>query len=263
MRQRLSTTLRTARIRREIERWERMRRLYFARFAYPQLIPMPEGKRIVILSPHPDDDVIGAGGTLSKHHAKGCHITSVVLTDGEACDAEESTSTIRARRRAETQRAAELVGIDEVVFLGEPDGAVADRDAAARNLRDCLLRTVPELVYVPMFLDNHPDHRATTALLARAVRGTNLTFACCAYETWSPLVPNILVDITEHMPTKKNAIAAHASQLAKVDYVDMVQALNRYRTAQFSRKIMFAEAFFLSQSSLYLSLWKDVHGKGR
>lgn len=260
MRGTIGAMLRNARIRREVEKWRRMCRLYSERFAHPKLIGIPEGKRIVVLSPHPDDDVIGAGGTLSKHHAQGCHITSVVLTDGEAGHPENSTRETGICRRGEAGRAADLIGIDEVVFLGEPDGALASRDPGVSHLRDCLIRTAPDVVYLPMFLDNHPDHRAATALLARAMLGTDLEFTCCAYETWTPLIPNILVDITEHMPIKINAIAAHESQLAHIDYVALVQGLNRYRTAQFSRKIEFAEAFFMSSSSQYLSLWGEVDG---
>jgi LmbE family N-acetylglucosaminyl deacetylase len=254
--------LRTGRIRREVLKLERMRRQFFARFAYPKLTGLPEGERILVLSPHPDDDVIGAGGTLSQHHTQGCHVTSIVLTDGEAGCPEVSTGETRGRRRAEARKAADLIGIDETVFLGEPDGGLAGNDSCAARIRDCLVRIAPHVVYLPTFLDNHPDHRATTALLAGALQGTALEFMCCAYETLTPLLPNILIDISEHMTIKLKAIAAHESQVSRVDYQDVVRGLNRYRTAQFSREIAFAEAFYASGSSEYVSFWKEIEPSG-
>ena len=51
------------------------------RLSDPRLISRPPGSHVLVLSPHPDDDAIGPGGTLVKQHEAGCTLTSLVLTD--------------------------------------------------------------------------------------------------------------------------------------------------------------------------------------
>ena len=53
----------------------------------------------------------------------------------------------------------------------------------------------PEIVYLPFFLEEHPDHRAATALLAAAVQDGKHAFQCNGYEVWTPLFPNCFVKI--------------------------------------------------------------------
>ncbi len=222
---------------------------------WPTLLDRPPGQRMLILAPHPDDEAISCGGTIIKHTTAGDSVTCVYLTDGSQGDPDcPDLVQVKHTRRREAQAAAKVLGLNDLVFLDGPDGALAATPELVAALRAVLDERQPDLVYVPFFLDAHPDHRATNDLLATVVTTGDFRFRCCAYETWSPLIPNILVDISGQMETKLHAIGQHHSQMAHVDHIGLARGLSRYRTAQYSRQIEYAEAFYLSDARDYLTL---------
>lgn len=250
--------LRRRRIGRNVRKQMVWWNLYMARFSCPRLVGVPPGRQILTLSPHPDDDVIGVGGTLVKHHQAGCRLTTLVLTDGGAGDPEYKRSEVVQMRQQEQQAAAAHLGINRIIFWDEPDGALAPNDANAKRLRSVLSDVQPDLVYVPSFLDVHPDHRVVTSLLARALQDTDLSFTCGIYETNTPIVPNVLVDISGEMDTKLQAVGEHRSQQEYVDYLDIVRAKGRWRSDAFSRSVQYVEAFYVDNVHDYLALWQQA-----
>ncbi|NLF01949.1 MAG: hypothetical protein GX601_13330 [Anaerolineales bacterium] len=244
--------LRRRRVGRDIRALAAWRRLAGGHFSHPRVIALPPGQRVLVLSPHPDDETIGVGGTLLKHHQAGCQVTVAVLTDGAAGALGRQRIEVTSRRQAEARAAAQVLGVDRLIFEDVPDAGLADMDPA--RLRALLEETAPDLVYLPFFLDNHPDHRALTPLLARALRGASLDFACCAYETWSPVAPNILVDISETLAGKQEALACYRSQLETRDYTRMVAAMAVYRGALAPVQKLAAEAFAMGSVRQYLAL---------
>lgn len=232
--------------------------LYTARFSYPRLIELPAGRRVLTLSPHPDDDVIGVGGTLVKHHQAGCALTTLVLTDGGAGDPGRERADLAQVRQSEQRAAATQLGIDSVLFWGEPDGGLAADEENARRLRTVLDDVQPDLVYLPPFFDRHPDHRVVTALLYVALQGTGLEFDCGIYEAGTPIAPNVLVDVSAQMETKLQAVREHRSQVELVDYPDLVRAVGRWRSGAFSRTVQYAEALYVDSVHSYFGLWHQV-----
>lgn len=185
-------------------------------------------QRILVLSPHPDDDVIGAGGTLHRYHQKGAHITSLYLTDGRAGSRTYAESELIAIRQAEARQAADIVGIDQLIFLDHRDSELALTPETLKELTQVLEKTRPEAVFLPFFLDDHADHMATNRIfLAAAERYPNCL--CYAFGLWR-LLPtyNFTVDITNCIDLKKQAIQAHASQVAECDLVGGSLGISKY-----------------------------------
>lgn len=242
--------------------WTAALRLEAARFDYPPLLERPPGSRVLILAPHPDDDAIGAGGTLVKHGRAGACLTTAVLTDGSAGVPGRPRAEVAALRRGEQEAAARHLGVERLVFWDEPDGGLVPRESTAARLQALLREVEPDCIYLPCFLDAHPDHRAVTPLLARALGPRPRDLTCVAYESWTPLLPNALVDVTAQMEVKLRAIAEHRSQLARVAYDELVRGLNRWRSGAYSRTVAFAEAFFIDEVAAYLALWRRVTGGG-
>lgn len=197
----------------------------------PALVERPEGRRPVVLSPHPDDEVIGCGGTLLKHVAAGEQPTVVHLSSGE-----RSVSSDRDTREREARAAASLLGV-EVRFLGWPDGGIGDQD-----LGPLLCELAPDLVYCPFPFDAHRDHRGAAAALARAAGGAGVE-RVALYEVWTPLAANTLVDIGAQLDRKLDALRCYSSALASVDYVHTCTGLAAYRSAQGLSGRGYAEAF--------------------
>jgi LmbE family N-acetylglucosaminyl deacetylase len=232
----------------------------------------PSNERIVVLAPHMDDEVIGCGGTLARHIACGSHVTVVFLTDGRgggaASNAAAGKASIATTRKHEAQLALAELGITQMVFLDAEDGRLSAEDGRLSAnadlvdaLRSALIAARPDIVYLPFFLEEHPDHRAASALLSEAVSGAGMSFQCHGYEVWTPLFPNCLVRIDETVEAKRRAIGHYQSQLAEADYLHTALGLNAYRSSALADgECRYAEAFYAVSLSQYLDLFRSYGG---
>jgi LmbE family N-acetylglucosaminyl deacetylase len=224
-------------------------------FHGPTLDWDPGREKVVVLAPHMDDEIIGCGGTIARHVDMGADVTVVYLTDGrrgsgglfklQGAALRAAEEALVLTRKEEARLALGCLGVQKLVFLDAPDTELADNSAVAAQLRTVLSDIRPSLVYVPCFLEHHPDHRAASAVLAAACAGTELDFMCFGYEVWTPLFPNCLVWIDATIERKRLAMAQYRSQLD--DANDLMHAMNglaAYRSVVRSRKQgRFAEAF--------------------
>lgn len=123
----------------------------------------PTWREALVVSAHPDDDVLAVGDLLRGLQSAGMALRSIVVTDGERSAPASvfgSAETLGRLRRAELRRAYLDLGIDPAVgWLGLPDGAVAGHEAeVARHLSE---RVGPDtLLLAPWRRDGHPDHDA-------------------------------------------------------------------------------------------------------
>lgn len=211
--------------------------------AWPKLVKKPRGRNIVVLAPHIDDEIIGCGGTLCKHIDSGDRVSVIYMTDGSrgTKNFEEDTELCR-QRRAEAAASNQILGIRSSFFLDLADGSEQPWDEAAPKLAALLRQLSPQLIYLPPYYDLHADHRKTNALLRLAA--PEYSGNLCVYEVWTPIQPNLLVNITPQMERKLAAIRACTSQLAAVPYDEMLLGLNAYRAAfLFTPQAKYAEAF--------------------
>jgi N-acetylglucosamine malate deacetylase 1 len=225
------------------------------------LVWEPGAERVVVLAPHMDDEIIGCGGTLARHAARGALITVVFLTDGAGGgtpEASDPAASLTAVRKREAQRALSVLGIDRLEFLDAPDGALASAGAyLTERLRAILQAGRFDLAYLPFFLEEHPDHRAASRVLLDAARGGEFALECMGYEVWTPLFPNCLVNIDTTVERKREALSHYRSQLAEADYAHTQLGLNSYRSAAFlGGTCRYAEAF----CALPLDQYRELYG---
>jgi LmbE family N-acetylglucosaminyl deacetylase len=199
---------------------------------------------VVVIAPHPDDESIGCGGTLSLHTLKGDRVTAVYLTSGEFGLKQMPPAEACLTREAEARKAAKILGLADPLFLRLPDWQLADHlETAARSLAPLLKRESPELIYVPHPLEWHPDHKAAVRICWAALDQINQCPTVRAYEIWTPLsVFDHLENVDSTMPHKLRAIRAHRSQLAQLPYDRAIRGLNEYR-GTISGRCRFAEVF--------------------
>jgi N-acetylglucosamine malate deacetylase 1 len=234
----------------------------------PALLWRPEGRRIVVLAPHMDDEIIGCGGTLYKHIQRGATVTVIYMTDGRYGGKLPSRAAGERRggqnlgldiRRREALLAMETLGIQDSIFLDAEDGQLSSAQGLPDRVKQILESIGPDLVYLPFFLEEHPDHRAVSQILMEATEGISCEFDCCGYEVWTPLFPNCLVEISDAVVVKKQALQHYQSQLVENDYLHAALGLNAYRAIALSQKHGgFVEAFFMASLKDYRALYK-VH----
>ncbi len=214
------------------------------------------GKNILVLSPHPDDDIFGCGGMLHKQHQGGSVITSVYMTDGRK-GGEGNPEELVWTRREEAKRAAAIIGINETIFLDNRDGELICSADSVSKMTSILDTVRPDAVYLPFLLDNHPDHLATNDIFVTAVGQFKSELMCYGYEVWTPLAaPNCVVDISKELSVKLTAIKQHESQLKDINLLNAFLGLSQYRSIISGLKEGNAEAFMRCRVSEYRKLWK-------
>ena len=127
---------------------------------YPRLVRFEDlPRRVLVLAAHPDDEVLGCGGMIAAHAARGDSVKVLVLTDGGA----------REQREAESRAAVSRLGTVEIAFSGLPDGRLGGESQLVGLLERELAACAPELVYAPAPSELHSDHRALSRALLAAL----------------------------------------------------------------------------------------------
>jgi LmbE family N-acetylglucosaminyl deacetylase len=223
-------------------------------FGDPPFIAAPTARRVLVLCPHPDDESVGCGGTLALLSAAGAAVHVVYATDGEATrGGAESMAEIAGKRQGEATAACKILGTELVTFLSLPDGALHEhQDELQLRLSSILAAVAPEMVLLPWFGDDHPDHRSMDQAFAAVVADRPVA-EVWGYETWTPLPPRRIVDITATVGTKRAAMAEHRTAAQAFDLEAMV-GLSRYRSLQGLMGAGWAEAFLTGPSAEYLRM---------
>ena len=131
-----------------------------------------------------------------------------------------------------------MLGTRPPRFLGLPDGALASHlDSLRASLRELVTELEPQAVIAPWELDGHTDHRAVHDALPTDVE-------VWGYETWTPLTPTWLVDVSAVFERKERALACYATAHQAFD-VGAMLALNRYRSVHGLMGRGHAEAYFV------------------
>jgi N-acetylglucosamine malate deacetylase 1 len=224
---------------------------------------------VVVLAPHMDDETLGCGGTIARHVQAGAEVSVIFLTDGRHggpgwagmsdLERDRKQRELIDIRKQEAQCAGKVLGVRSIVFLDAEDTRLHLDTRVPELLRDILGREQPTFVYLPSFLEQHPDHRAASGVLLAAVAGTRLEFECRGYEVSTPLFPNRVINIDATIELKKRAIACYQSQLEQMDYLHAAIGLNAHRSMMLGGKAgQFAEAFYALPLAEYLNLYRAV-----
>ncbi len=185
---------------------------------------------VLVLSPHPDDETLGCGGTILHHRAAGDEVRVVFLTSGEAGGHGAEPEETARIREAEARAAMAVLDVGGVEFWHEPDGHLRARQAVVDRLVTRLSEDRTDRVYVTHPTESHPDHRAAGRIAVRAARAAPHDVSVLGFEIWTPLPDmDVIVDITAHVDAKFEAVACYASQNAVVGFEAAFRGLARYR----------------------------------
>lgn len=215
--------------------------------------------KILIFAPHNDDEVLGAGGTLSKFADQGNDVFVCEVTSGE-------NKVIVDKIKSEALKAHAIIGVKQTFFLDLP--VVAINQVPVSEINEKMLEIVkivdPEIAFIPHKGDIHTDHVevAKSAMVAlRPVTAPNLK-AIYTYETLSEtewnipsvenaFIPNVWSDITNYLEIKLQAMNCYQTQIKEFPHprsLEAIEALAKYRGSNICVK--YAESFMLIRSLL-------------
>ena len=214
-----------------------MRRLHRITHRMPLMLRQVQKSVVLVVAPHMDDDVIGAGGTLLLHRQLGSETHVVFCAAGDSPE-------IDATRKAEARRAGKAMGFASLEWLDLPDGSLSLHEPEMVNQLSRHLQVhAPQQVFCPFVSDHHRDHSAVAQAVALAICKTGWGGDVWCYEVWSPLWPNVSVDISDVQGLKREVIEIYASQTAGLHYTDGILGLNSYRGLKVN--VAHAEAFYV------------------
>ena len=216
---------------------------------------------VLVIAPHPDDEVLGCGGVVARHAANGDEVHVVIVTRGIP---ELFASSHVEKAREEARAASELLGVSNLRFLDFP--APRLNVVANHELADCIRAiinaTQPSTVYMPHHGDLHADHRAVhraTLVAARPLSACPvlklLSYECPSETEWGSseycFIPTVFVDISSYLQSKQKALACYQSQLEAPPHsrsLQTIEHLARLRRSTIS--VDAAEAFVLVREIL-------------
>ena len=183
---------------------------------------------VLVIAPHPDDEVLGCGGSIVRHVEAGRVVHVLYLTSGERGSPHHTPEQLLPIRESEAVNAAQElgIGVSDLHFSRFPDGCIQPADLGQVGVVVRLLREVrPALVYLPHAGDTSFDHRTGFELGWRALGmagsrnfpewGTDPHWVptVLGYEVWAAIgQPVYFEDVTTVLDRKMVALACYASQ---------------------------------------------------
>jgi LmbE family N-acetylglucosaminyl deacetylase len=223
----------------------------------PQLAADFNSNPVLVLAPHPDDEIIGPGGTLRRHILAGAEVTIVILTDGR-WGGYNKDGKLPDKRKEESRNAAKILGARDPIFFDAMDAHLIEDSSVPAKLERIITDTNPKYIYLPALTDGHPDHWATNSHLHSLLSKLRPDAIIRGYEVWTPTLANILVDIAETAEIKKQAIEAFPTQTASHDYTAAALGLNKYRSLQHLNGRSYSEGFMQLTPAEFDELFKSA-----
>ena len=191
---------------------------------------MRQHSKILVVAAHPDDEVLGCGGTIAKHALEGDEVHCLILGEGitsrysERNEAEEQLKELKSQ----AEKAAKILGIKEVLFKDFPDNRfdTVPLLTIIKAVEEVKEKIQPDTVYTHHLGDLNIDHRLTfDAVLTacRPVKGETVrriySFEVPSSTEWSSpdaddyFMPDVFVDIAATLSKKIEALEAYSGEI--------------------------------------------------
>lgn len=215
-------------------------------------------KRALFIVAHPDDEVLGAGGTIKRLTSSGIHVSLLVFTDGVSSrykniNDPEQLNECGVKKLSRTQalhKTSKLLGIERVSLLDFPDNELDSISTLtlAKEIEAAIDETRPNLIFTHSVNDLNQDHRAVsyaTDVASRPIINVKLppsdklhavlkfrVISACEYNFYNQFKPNLFLDIESYLDIKKEALTLYSEELCKYPHPRSEEGLDI--TANFS-----------------------------
>lgn len=220
-------------------------------------------RTVLVLAPHPDDEVIGAGGTLVRLVRAGARVVCVQATDGSAGAALERSPEAERReaRMREAVAVGQRAGFAETQLWREDNRAFRATPALIARMAELLERERPALVFAPFITEAHEDHITLLRILAAALERVPDVAAACevfSYEVWSVVPCNRWCDVTAQMPTLEELLFEYDVAMRIDDFVRFCADRGLFHSYTLRGTPGYLEAFHAVPAARYASLLATV-----
>ena len=227
-------------------------------------------KKILVVAAHPDDEVLGCGGTIAAHARSGDEVHVVIMAEGVTSRSQQRDTEMHRRELGSladvARKANALLGVTSVTLHSLPDNRMdsLDRLDVIKLVEGEVERVSPEVVYTHHAGDLNIDHRIVHESVLTACRPqpgrpvkTLLFFEVPSSTEWMPgtsapfFAPNWFVDISECLEVKLKALECYQTEMHSWPHARSLEALEhlaRWRGASIGMEA--AEAFVLGRNMI-------------
>lgn len=201
--------------------------------------------KVLVLAPHPDDEVIGCGGSLDILNNKGSEIQIIYITNGvpKKIDNFEKETLIRKQEAVELNKKENF--LSPIFFDLETRKVQYNSVTKANNLKLIIKNFKPELIFVPFIIDRADDHVYTNKLLYEVLK--DLFFKECkifSYQVSNFINLNCYINITDVFEKKIKMMQCYKSVLHQTNYINLFKGLNLYNSFFVKKHNQDKEEFF-------------------
>jgi LmbE family N-acetylglucosaminyl deacetylase len=169
------------------------------------------GQRVLVVAPHPDDEVLGCAGTIAKHLSQGDQVEILIVTDGRLSRARNLKPQHMAETREDEAKAASaLLSGAKLHWLGLEEGDWK-QERFERSLAQIMESYRPDYIYGPCWLDYHPEHCKVAQGLAQCLSSETCVRIYTLHVPLNDLV-NLRIDVEQQMPLIRKTFEVYATQ---------------------------------------------------
>lgn len=219
-------------------------------------------KKVLVIAAHPDDEVLGMGGTIAKLVKSGCVVDVMIVTDGSSSQYRDSDrlDEIISAKKKETRNCADILGVRDIYYGELPDMKLDTTPHIRINqvIEDVIDKVQPDTVFTHFWGDVNLDHQnvyKSTLVAVRPVMGQVVKELYCyrvpSSTEWTPnkadtmFMPNYLVDIEKFAEQKYKAFACYSTELREYPHPRSIQHLREIDKAAGLRVGMLAAEEFV------------------
>lgn len=206
-------------------------------------------KKVLVIAAHPDDEVLGCGGTMAKLAADGCEVNVLIVTDGSSSQYADSDNLqqIIDDKKKETWNCAQTLGVKQVYYGELPDMRLDTVPHTAINkvIESAIDQLKPDTVFTHFWGDVNMDHQnvyKSTLVAVRPVMGQTVKEVYCyrvpSSTEWTPsktdtmFMPDVFVDISDVAEQKYEAFSKYSTELRDYPHPRSVQHLKELDVAR-------------------------------
>lgn len=199
-------------------------------------------KTVLVIAAHPDDEVLGCGGTVARLSAEGVECHLLIVTDGSSSQYKDSDNLneIIVAKKLETKNCADLLGFKSIHYGELPDMKLDTTPHIRINqvIEEVIDKVLPDTVFTHFWGDVNCDHQnvfKSTLVAVRPILGQIVREVYCyrvpSSTEWTPnkadtmFMPNYFVDIEKYAEQKYNAFACYSTELREYPHPRSVQYL--------------------------------------
>ena len=215
--------------------------------------------KILVISPHPDDETLGCGGTILRHKDIGDKIYWLIITNIDIKNGWDKG--IIEKRQREIEIVKEMYGFEKTFKLDYPTAKldITPIQEIVKSISEVILEIEPGIIYLPNHSDVHTDHQITFKAAYSCTKNFRYPFIrkILMYETLSEteftpslpeniFIPNVFVDITKYFEKKLEIFKIYKSEVMKEPLprsLEVIEAFDKCRGSRIGKK--YAESFQL------------------